>query len=71
MRKLLVFVISTAMIVGGFYLLAAQMLIILGAYLLWTDIVVPMLGIKTAEDRHLRTISLVVVVALLLSTHHG
>jgi hypothetical protein len=50
MRKLLVFVISTAMLVGGLYLLAVQMLIILGAYLLWTDIVVPMLRIKTAED---------------------
>ena len=66
MRKLLVFVFSTAMIVGGFYLLASEILlanviyfrfviagavlVVLGAYLLWVDILAPMLGIKTAED---------------------
>ena len=65
-RKLLVFVISAVMIVGGFYLLAGQLLAadiiyfrfviagavlaVLGTYLLWADIFVPMLGIKTAED---------------------
>jgi ABC-type enterobactin transport system permease subunit len=66
MRKLLIFAISAAMLVGGLYLLAAElltadiiyfrfviagaMLASLGAYLLWTDIVAPKLGIKTAED---------------------
>ena len=66
MRKLLVFVFSTAMIVGGLYLLASEILlanviyfrfviagavlVVLGAYLLWVDILAPMLGIKTAED---------------------
>ena len=65
-RKLLVFVISTAMLVGGLYLVASEVSVadiiyfrfgiagaivaMLGAYLLWTDIVAPMLGIKTAED---------------------
>ena len=66
MRKLLVFVFSTAMIVGGLYLLASEILlanvfyfrfviagavlVVLGTYLLWVDILAPMLGIKTAED---------------------
>jgi hypothetical protein len=65
-RKLLIFVISTAMLIGGLYLSASEVLLadiiyfrfviggavvaVLGAYLLWTDIVTPMLGIKTAED---------------------
>ena len=60
-RKLLVFVISTAMLVGGLYLVASEVSVadiiyfrfgivgaivaMLGAYLLWTDIVAPMLGI--------------------------
>ena len=66
MRKLLVFVFSTAMIVGGLYLLASEILlanviyfrfviagavlVVLGTYLLWVDILAPMLGIKTADD---------------------
>ncbi len=66
MRKLLVFVFSTAMIVGGLYLLASEILlanviyfrfviagavlVVLGTYRLWVDILAPMLGIKTAED---------------------
>jgi hypothetical protein len=66
MRKLLVFVFSTAMNVGGLYLLASEILlanviyfrfviagavlVVLGTYLLWVDILAPMLGIKTAED---------------------
>ena len=61
-RKVLVFVISTAMLVGGLYLVASEVSVadiiyfrfgivgaivaMLGAYLLWTDIVAPMLGIK-------------------------
>jgi hypothetical protein len=60
MRKLLVFVLSTAMIVSGLCLLAAELLVAdiiyfrfviagemlasLGAYLLWADIVSPTLG---------------------------
>jgi len=60
-RELLVFVISTAMLVGGLYLVASEVSVadiiyfrfgivgaivaMLGAYLLWTDIVAPMLGI--------------------------
>ena len=66
MRKLLVFVFSTAMIVGGLYLLASEILlanviyfrfviagavlVVLGTYLLWVGIHAPMLGIKTADD---------------------
>jgi hypothetical protein len=66
MRKLLVFVFSTAMIVGGLYLLASEILlahtiyfrfviagavlVVLGVYLLWVDILAPMFGIQTAED---------------------
>jgi hypothetical protein len=54
------------MLIGGLYLSASEVLLadiiyfrfviggavvaVLGAYLLWTDIVAPMLGIKTAED---------------------
>jgi hypothetical protein len=65
-RKLLVLVISTAMLTGGLYLVASEVsvadiiyfrfaiagaiLVVLGVYLLWTDIVAPMLGIKTAKD---------------------
>ena len=61
-RKVLVFVISTAMLVGGLYLvtsevsvadiiyfrfvIAGALVAVLGGYLLWTDIVAPMLGIK-------------------------
>jgi hypothetical protein len=66
MRKLLLFVIAATMLVGGLYLLvgelfvasiiyfryviAGAMLATLGGYLLWTDFVAPLLGIKTAED---------------------
>ncbi len=62
MRKLLLLIVSVAMILGGLYWLIAQLvladivyfkfviaaaaLITLGAYLLWTDFVAPMFGIK-------------------------
>jgi len=66
MRKQLLFVISSAMLVGGLYLLGAElfwarkwygwmilggaMLVALGAYLLWADFIAPALGIKTPEQ---------------------
>jgi hypothetical protein len=65
MRKRLLLVLSVAMLVSGLYLLAAELLwvdqrqglIVLlglmfvgfGAYLLWTDFVAPVLGIKTKQ----------------------
>lgn len=65
MRKLLLFVVSIAMIVGGIYwladvllhaeriygrvLLAGAMLITVGSYLLWVDFIAPKLGIRTWE----------------------
>ena len=65
MRKLLLFVLSVAMLVGGLYLLAVELLWteerygsmvlagvlleIAGAYLLWTDFIAPALGIKTKQ----------------------
>jgi len=66
MRKLLLFVVSTGMVVGGLYLLGAELLlasrisfrfviaaavlVTLGTYLLWVDFVAPMLGITTEEE---------------------
>jgi hypothetical protein len=66
MRKLLLLVLSVAMIAGGLYWLAAELLfsdtvyyqfvvggvalVMLGAYLLWADFAAPLLGIKTWED---------------------
>jgi hypothetical protein len=63
MRKRLLFVLSVAMLVGGLYLLAVELLwaeerygfmvlmgvtlVALGAYLLWADFIAPALGIKT------------------------
>jgi hypothetical protein len=62
MRKRLLFVLSVAMLVGGLYLLMAELfwlderygfmvlmgvtLIAMGAYLLWADFIAPALGIK-------------------------
>ena len=62
MRKALLFVIATAMVAGGLYLLAAELLwasviyfkfvigggalVALGAYLLWEDFILPLFGIK-------------------------
>ena len=66
MRKLLLFFVSTAMVVGGLYLLGAEtllahriysravtggvMLVILGSYLLWVDFIAPLLGVATGEE---------------------
>ena len=66
MRKLILFILSAAMLFGGLYLLIAKLLFdpfirfrfvfggaalaFAGAYLLWTDFVAPRLGIKTWED---------------------
>ncbi len=66
LRKIGVFVLATAMVLGGVYLVGAELLtsrvlyfrlviggVILttmGTYLLWTDFVAPALGIKTSED---------------------
>ncbi|WP_156947232.1 hypothetical protein [Bradyrhizobium sp. WSM3983] len=66
MRKLAVFVLASAMLSGGLYLTANQLLfspiifvrfviggIILasaGAWLLWVDILAPALNIRTSED---------------------
>ena len=65
MRKRLLFVLSVAMLAGGVYLLATEllwveqrkgltvlmglMLVAFGAYLLWADFVAPVLGIKTKQ----------------------
>ena len=65
-RKLLIFLISVAMISGGLYWIAFETLsaahrrgglmwagilpVLLGGYLLWADIIAPVLGIKTPED---------------------
>ncbi|MEW6640906.1 MAG: hypothetical protein AB1586_10415 [Pseudomonadota bacterium] len=65
-RKVILFLLAAAMISGGVYLLAAELLtarilysrlvvaggflIVLGGYLLWTDFIAPALRIKTWED---------------------
>jgi hypothetical protein len=65
MRKRLLLVLSVAMLAGGVYLLATEllwveqrngltvlmglMLVAFGAYLLWVDFVAPVLGIKTKQ----------------------
>jgi hypothetical protein len=65
MRKRLLFFLSVAMLVGGLYLLAAElfwlderygfmvlmgvMLVALGSYLLWADFIAPALGFKTKQ----------------------
>jgi hypothetical protein len=66
MRKLLLFVLSGAMVIGGLYLLGAEIfwsdqiitefivgatiLIVVGAYLLWVDFIAPAFGITTGEE---------------------
>ena len=66
MRKVILFVSSAAMVLGGLYIVASELLvataiyfrplfvgailILLGGYLLWTDFVAPRLGIRTWED---------------------
>ena len=65
MRKAILFVVSTAMVVGGLYLLVAEFfwatviyfkivfgaatLIAVGVYLLWEDFIAPALGIEVKE----------------------
>ncbi len=67
MRKFVLLVLSSAMLIGGlsgavFELLFARIIFFrfviggaivgfLGAYLIWTDFIAPKLGIKTWEDR--------------------
>ena len=66
MRKLMLLIISAAMIAGGMYfaifelfyariifiwfIIGGVILAFLGAYLMWTDFIAPRLGIKTWED---------------------
>jgi len=66
MRKLLLFIPSSALLISGLYLIGAELLLaegiyfrvaavgvllaLLGGYLLWTDFAAPFLGIKTWED---------------------
>lgn len=66
MRKLLVLVLSAAMLIGGLYLVGVELflsrimywrlviggtiLATMGAYLLWTDFLAPKLNIRTWED---------------------
>jgi hypothetical protein len=67
MRKLLLFVIATALVAGGLYLIGAEIflargiylrvvfvasvLLLFGGYLLWADFVAPFFHFKTWEDR--------------------
>lgn len=66
MRKLIVLILSGAMLFGGLYLFLGELLFasivyfrfvaagavlaFLGAYLIWTDLIAPGFGIKTWED---------------------
>jgi len=66
MRKAILFILSSAMLVGGLYWISFEVLwaappryklmaggvlaVLLGAYLLWIDFVAPMLRVKTWED---------------------
>ena len=66
MRKLILLVLSSAMLLGGLSLLLEELLsanrfhfrimfgagalIFAGCYLLWTDFIAPRLGVKTWED---------------------
>jgi hypothetical protein len=66
MRKLVVLILSGAMLVGGLYaaifellfartiffrfVIGGAVLAFLGGYLLWTDFIAPRFGIKTWED---------------------
>jgi hypothetical protein len=57
-RKLLLLVIAGLMLVGGAYVavfghrffIAAVLIALVGAYLIWTDLIAPRFGIKTWED---------------------
>jgi hypothetical protein len=66
MRKLILFVLSSAMLIGGLYtaifelffariiyflfVFGGSVLAFAGAYLMWTDFIAPRLGIRTWED---------------------
>jgi hypothetical protein len=66
MRKLLLLILSGAMLIGGLYLVIIELLfarviyfrfviggtvlVVMGALLVWADFVAPRLGIKTWED---------------------
>jgi hypothetical protein len=66
MRKIILFVLSVALVLGGFYVVVFELLvssaiyfrlffvgailILLGGYLLWTDFLAPRLGVRTWED---------------------
>jgi hypothetical protein len=65
MRKVLLFVVAVAMLVGGLYwlafellvatrihflfVIASAMLMTLGAYLLWDDFMAPLFGIRRSD----------------------
>jgi hypothetical protein len=66
MRKLLVLILSSGILIGGLYLIIIEtffahimyrrfvvggaVLAVAGAYLIWVDFVAPRLGVKTWED---------------------
>jgi hypothetical protein len=66
MRKLLLLILSSAMLTGGLYtaifelwfarivffrfVIGGVFLAVAGAYLIWTDFIAPRLGVKTWED---------------------
>jgi hypothetical protein len=66
MRKLLLLVLSSAMLMGGLYVAIFELLFariifyrfvfggailaFAGAYLIWTDFIAPRFGVKTWED---------------------
>jgi hypothetical protein len=66
-RKLILLVLASAMLVGGLYLVIGELwfsriisyrlvaggglLVFFGGYLLWADFIAPLLGVKTWEDR--------------------
>jgi hypothetical protein len=66
LRKVVVFLFSSAMLAGGLYIIVCELLYssdiylrvlgvgialgVLGLYLLWTDFVAPALNIRTWED---------------------
>jgi hypothetical protein len=67
MRKLILLVLSSAMLIGGLYLAVFELwfsriiyfrfvagggaLAFFGVYLIWVDFIAPRLGLKTWEDR--------------------
>ena len=67
MRKLILLVLASAMLIGGLYgaifelfysriiffrfVIGGGALAFIGAYLIWADFIAPRLGVKTWEDR--------------------